>query len=177
MTPKGIGWRSSSSGASETIDAPSLSAANWIRTGKHFQLEVIVKGGTNIKFDGFREQVNLSQTLSKTNSRSNKKKQDFESLNKYFSSHFNGITLNTLQLSTKGWNWGKPDFQGTMMTFNVGGRRAFEIPLGDISRSVHHTGASKNDVSIEFPDNGGGGVGSAHRRSVGNYRSGIDAAR
>jgi hypothetical protein len=40
---------------------------------------------------------------------------------------------------------------GNSLYFTIDGKRAFEIPLSDVSRSVlQSTIASKNDVSLEF---------------------------
>jgi hypothetical protein len=59
-----------------------------------------------------------------------------------------------VELSTKGWNWGEMEFgdDGNNMTFKVDGKRAFEIPINDVSRALlHSTGSgTKNDVSLEF---------------------------
>ncbi len=81
-------------------------------------------------------------------------------MKKAFQQHFN-VDLQTVDLASKGCNWGETEFQGTLhgklictgntLYFTIDGKRAFEIPLGDVSRAViQNTVASKNDVSIEF---------------------------
>jgi structure-specific recognition protein 1 len=61
------------------------------------------------------------------------------------------IDLQPLEVSTKGWNWGDIEIQGSILTFIVDGKRGFELPLSDVSRGVlHGTVGTKNDVSLEF---------------------------
>jgi hypothetical protein len=57
MSAHGLGWKSKA-GASETVDGSLIVGATWTRLGARiFQLELSMKGGASIKFDGFREQV------------------------------------------------------------------------------------------------------------------------
>lgn len=50
------------------------------------------------------------------------------------------------ELSLKGWNWGTAKFNGAVLSFNVGSKTAFEIPLNNVSQC--NTG--KNEVVLEF---------------------------
>ena len=50
------------------------------------------------------------------------------------------------ELSVKGWNWGRADFNGSSMAFSVGSHTAFEIPLGNVSQCT----TGKNEVTLEF---------------------------
>lgn len=34
----------------------------------------------------------------------------------------------------KGWNWGEAKFRGSLLSFMVENKPAFEIPLNDVSR-------------------------------------------
>ena len=51
-----------------------------------------------------------------------------------------------MDLSVKGWNWGKTKFKGNVMTFEVDDKPAFEIPLRDVSSAT----TGKSEVTIEF---------------------------
>lgn len=57
----------------------------------------------------------------------------------------------------KGWNWGKVEVQGPSLTFWVGEKETFEIPLTD----VVNASSTKNEVSLEF---------SSERQARGNRR-------
>jgi len=131
LSPHGFAWKNKT-GTSETIEASSIIGADWVRTGTRiFLLELKLKGEVTVRFDGFMDQ-------------------DYLFLSKFLKDRFN-VELKTLELSTKGWNWGDVEFQGSTMIFNVAGKRAFGIPLTDVSRcSISNTVSTKNDVSLEF---------------------------
>lgn len=46
--------------------------------------------------------------------------------------------------SVKGWNWGNTDFKGSVLTFEVSNKDAFEIPLSYVSACTN----TKNEVII-----------------------------
>ena len=50
------------------------------------------------------------------------------------------------ELSVKGWNWGRADFQGSTLSFEVGSHTSFEIPLSNVSQCT----TGKNEVTLEF---------------------------
>ena len=50
------------------------------------------------------------------------------------------------ELSVKGWNWGRAEFTGSTMSFEVGNHTAFEIPLNNVSQCT----TGKNEVTLEF---------------------------
>lgn len=50
------------------------------------------------------------------------------------------------ELSVKGWNWGRAEFNGSTMSFEVGNHTAFEIPLSNVSQCT----TGKNEVTLEF---------------------------
>ncbi len=52
-------------------------------------------------------------------------------------------------MAVKGWNWGKTQFAGDSMNFEVDGKHAFEIPL----KNVSNTNASKNEGILQFRQN------------------------
>lgn len=99
-----------------------------------------------MKFDGFREQVLQCQVIYSYD-------QDQPNLQSDFKQLF-AIELQPLEVATKGWNWGDIEIQGSILTFMVDRKRAFDLPLTDVSRGVLHGAVgTKNDVSLEFnPD-------------------------
>lgn len=46
------------------------------------------------------------------------------------------MALEEQELSVKGWNWGAPKFLGSMMSFEIDNKPAFEIPLQDVSQAT-----------------------------------------
>lgn len=53
------------------------------------------------------------------------------------------------ELSMRGWNWGNCNFKGDVLSFNIGEKTAFEIPLSNVSQC--NTG--KNEITLEFHQN------------------------
>ncbi|KAJ2239179.1 FACT complex subunit, partial [Coemansia sp. RSA 475] len=100
----------------------------WQRVARGYGLRVFMKSGTLHKLDGFNAE-------------------DFETLRDGIKRLLHGLTLETRDISTKGWNWGKPDFEGTHMTFRVDNRPMFDLPMSQVSNTNL---ANKNEVSIEF---------------------------
>ena len=52
------------------------------------------------------------------------------------------IALHYRELAVKGWNWGTANFNGSVLSFEVGKHDAFEIPLP----YVNHCNTAKNEV-------------------------------
>lgn len=74
-----------------------MKGATWYQIGSNiFQLELQIKGGVSLKFDGFN-------------------KSDYESLKKFFETL--QIDLKTEKLATKGYNWGEVKFRGFFFFF------------------------------------------------------------
>ena len=53
------------------------------------------------------------------------------------------------ELSMRGWNWGNVNFKGDVLSFNIGEKTAFEIPLSNVSQCS----SGKNEVTLEFHQN------------------------
>eukprot|EP01119_Soliformovum_irregulare_P009618 TRINITY_DN230_c0_g3_i1.p1 TRINITY_DN230_c0_g3~~TRINITY_DN230_c0_g3_i1.p1 ORF type:complete len:617 (-),score=253.70 TRINITY_DN230_c0_g3_i1:128-1978(-) len=140
MNASGLGWKGKSS--KEMVERSLLLSAIWIPlSSNRNRLELQLKGGASMKFDGFKnnDAERLRQSL----------KENFE------------VDLTPIKIATTGVNHGEVVFDGSNMTFMIGNNRAFQIPLNDVSRAVHHTAAgSKNDVSLDFhqDDTSGGKV-------------------
>ncbi|EFA86245.1 structure-specific recognition protein 1 [Heterostelium album PN500] len=125
----GLAWKSEA-GRSETVTSEDIQNASWIRvTPKLYQLNLAVKGGTQVKFDGFREQ-------------------DYDFLKKFISENYK-IELAVKELSTKGSNFGIAKVTSSMVSFQIDKKTAFEFPISDVSQSIINAN-NKNELTIEF---------------------------
>ncbi|KAJ1925503.1 FACT complex subunit [Tieghemiomyces parasiticus] len=127
LAKQGIGWKNSRSGEVTTFSADDIKRAQWMRAARQFRLKLIMKNGTWHKLDNFT-------------------REDYENI-KHLLKTFYRITLETRDLSLKGSNWGKTEFQGDYLTFNHGNRTIFEVPLADVANTNL---AGKSEVSLEF---------------------------
>eukprot|EP00026_Physarum_polycephalum_P005162 Phypoly_transcript_05191.p1 GENE.Phypoly_transcript_05191~~Phypoly_transcript_05191.p1 ORF type:complete len:529 (+),score=85.58 Phypoly_transcript_05191:330-1916(+) len=122
-------WRTEA-GRVISVLPTDLSQAFWTRIyGRVFQLKLQLNIGNSIKFDGFRES-------------------DYDVLKTFLSENFH-VELTTVQLATKGLNWGEYELAGPVITLAVDGKHAFEIPVSEISGAVMQP-TQKNEVAIEF---------------------------
>ncbi|KAG9284522.1 hypothetical protein G9A89_014126 [Geosiphon pyriformis] len=127
LAPIGLGWKTSGADSILTVSAEEFRRLQWLRVARNYQLRIQVKNGDVHKFDGFlKEDYETLRELSKVNYR---------------------MGLEVKELSIKGWNWGKTDFQGTQLLFNVSNKTMFEIPLSQVANTNL---ASRNEVSLEF---------------------------
>ena len=101
----------------------------WIKRSKGHCFKVVLKNGTNYKFDGFGEN-------------------DFKKLEDYSNLNIKK-PIEKLDLAVKGWNWGKTAFNGDSLNFEIDNKMAFEIPL----KNVSNTNASKNEAVLQFHQN------------------------
>ncbi|GFR63101.1 FACT complex subunit SSRP1, partial [Elysia marginata] len=74
--------------------------------------------------------------------------QEFEKLAKFISNHYS-LSLEKVDTSLKGWNWGKSEFEANSLNFKVDSNVAFEIPLCNVTNAT----PGKNEVTIEFHQN------------------------
>jgi structure-specific recognition protein 1 len=81
------------------------------------------------RFDGFQES-------------------DFDKLSNFVQKTLNK-TIEKTDLALKGWNWGKANFMGDVLNFEVDGKMSFEIPL----KNVSNTNAAKNEAVLQFHQN------------------------
>ncbi|KAJ1739554.1 FACT complex subunit [Coemansia sp. RSA 989] len=140
----GIGWKAAEgeTDALEGINIPGLSLPagmlalqrddirrlQWQRVARGYGLRVFMKNGTMHKLDGFSAE-------------------DQDTMRDAVKRLLHGLSLETRDISTKGWNWGKPEFQGTSLTFRVENRPMFDLPMAFVSNTNL---ANKNEVSVEF---------------------------
>ncbi|KAF5382624.1 hypothetical protein D9615_003018 [Tricholomella constricta] len=131
VAASGMAWKGADSEGVIAIPASHIDWAQWMRVARGFQLRIGMRDDKREhrteKFDGFaREDQDKISSLLKT--------------------HF-GKSLETKEVSFKGWNWGTTDFQGNNLAFLVSDRTAFELPLTQVNNSNM---ASRTEVTLEF---------------------------
>ncbi|KAF6754868.1 chromatin binding protein [Ephemerocybe angulata] len=136
VAASGMGWKGTESNNTVTLEASKIKWAQWIRVARHFQLRVGLADHSKQKFDGFlREEHDKIASLLKN--------------------HF-AITLETQEVSFKGWNWGVADFRGQDLAFLVSDKTSFELPLNNVANSNI---AGRTEVSLEFANLAGSSKG------------------
>ncbi|KAF9565079.1 SSrecog-domain-containing protein [Agrocybe pediades] len=127
VASSGMAWKGADSDTVTAIASDNIKWAQWLRVARGFQLRIGLKDHKKEKFDGFA-------------------REDHDRLVKLFKDFF-GITLETVETSFKGWNWGVADFHGQDLAFMVSDKTAFELPLRHVANSNI---AGKTEVSLEF---------------------------
>ncbi|KAJ1958454.1 FACT complex subunit [Dipsacomyces acuminosporus] len=110
------------------LQRDDLRRLQWQRVARGYGLRIYMKSGVLHKLDGFTAD-------------------DFETLRDAVKRLFHGLTLEVRDISLKGWNWGKTEFEGTNMSFKVENRPSFDLPMAYVSNTNL---ANKNEVSVEF---------------------------
>ncbi|KAK4049352.1 FACT complex subunit [Microbotryomycetes sp. JL221] len=111
---------------SEEGAQPAISSAQLAsHVARNYQLRIGTSKG-RITFDGFL-------------------KDDFEKLQNTCRQHYNQ-TIETKDISVRGWNWGVAEVQAQDMAFLVAGKPAFTIPLDRVA----NTTITKAEVALEF---------------------------
>jgi structure-specific recognition protein 1 len=132
LATNGLAWRNSNTGNIITVLQNDMKKFSWYRVAKNYEVKLQCNNGIIYKFDGFA-------------------KEDYEGLASFIKSHYR-IVLEQKELSLRGWNWGRTEFQGTQLSFLVGNRQVFEIPLTEVA----NTTSTRNEVALEFtqPESG-----------------------
>eukprot|EP00250_Pteridium_aquilinum_P013650 c21482_g1_i1 orf=159-1715(+) len=123
----GFLWRKAGGGKVVEVSKADVSSLSWTRVPRGYQLGVRLKAGSNVKFNGFKEQ-------------------DVSTLSSFMSTNL-GVVPEDKPLSVSGRNWGQADLDGNMLSFEVGGKQAFELSLADVSQTQLQ---GKSDVVMEF---------------------------
>jgi len=129
LTDQSIVFKNSKTGKLEQISSADIEFVNWQRLSGAWGLRIFLKSGALHRFGGFRDS-------------------DQDKLAKFFLNTYKKDMLEK-ELSVKGWNWGRADFQGSSVSFEVGHHTAFEIPLSNVSQCT----TGKNEVTLEFHQN------------------------
>ncbi|GBE83057.1 SSrecog-domain-containing protein [Sparassis latifolia] len=127
VAASGMAWKGEESEAMVAVTSTDIKWAQWLRVARNYQLRVGLKDRSRETFDGFS-------------------REDHDKLAQLLRQHFS-ITLETKEVSLKGWNWGMTDFQGQDLAFLVSNKTSFELPLTQVANSNI---AGKTEVSLEF---------------------------
>ncbi|KAK9764011.1 FACT complex subunit [Basidiobolus ranarum] len=127
LVDSGIGWKATVGEKIFTIPVAEIRKLYWLRAARDYELRIKLRNDATVKFDGFH-------------------RNDFETLKEVAKSLYK-IPLEMKELSLKGWNWGKTEFEGNYLTFNVQNRPMFEVPMSEVANTNL---AGKNEVSLEF---------------------------
>lgn len=128
VASSGMAWKAEETEDDVTaIPSTDIKWARWLRVARGFQLRVGMKDRRREAFDGFE-------------------RDDHDKLASLLKQHF-AITLETEDISFRGWNWGVTDFRGDELAFAVGNKTSFELPLQYVANSNI---AGRTEVSLEF---------------------------
>lgn len=128
LTNDSLIWKSDKTGKVEEINAGDIEMANYQKFVGNFGLRLFLKNGTLHRFQGFKE--------------------DEKKLAEFFKKHYK-IDMLEKELSMRGWNYGTVRFNGGVLSFDIGEKTAFEIPLSNVSQCM----TGKNEVTLEFHQN------------------------
>jgi structure-specific recognition protein 1 len=158
----GMAWKGEESEVVALATA-DIKWAQWMRVARNFQLRVGLKDRRKETFDGFMREVrflvcSMLQRLTVDFPK------DHDKLASLLKQHFS-ITLETKEISFKGWHWGITDIQGLALflplgllrgltievgqdlAFLVSNKTSFELPLTNVANSNI---AGRTEVSLEF---------------------------
>jgi len=122
-------FKNNKTGKVDTIAHDDVLEAYWRDVAKSFELKLFTKNETIYRFDGFHEH-------------------DFVKLKEFLQDRYD-VELVIEELSAKGWNWGKTEFKGDEMKYEVENKTFFEIPLVNVSQCIQ----SKDEVTLEYHQN------------------------
>jgi len=129
LTDEKVVFAHTKNGKKETVKAEDIELVNWQRLAGGWGIRMFTKDGNLHRYAGFKEA-------------------ERERVARHFSSNFN-LEMLDRELSVKGWNWGTANFNGNVLSFEVGKHDAFEVPL----TYVNHCTSAKNEVTLEFGNN------------------------
>lgn len=129
LASSAITFKNSKTGKLDQYQSNDVKAADWLKRARGFCLKLRLENDLIHRYDGFTES-------------------DFEKLKSFFK-NASDLTLEEKDLSVRGWNWGKANFIGNALHFDVEGQTAFEVPLNNVSHCV----TAKNEVTLEFHQN------------------------
>lgn len=111
-----MAWKGEDTEKMVAMSSADIKWAQWIRVARNYQLRVGLKDRSRETFDGFSREVRAaSRLVVACPSSSCIKLQDHEKMAQLLKQHFS-VTLETKEMSFKGWNWGVTDFQGVHMS-------------------------------------------------------------
>lgn len=127
----GLGWKpaSTEAGVTFTLEADKIEAFAWLKVARGYQLRITTTNHDKRRetFDGFH-------------------RDDLDHLSSAVSEYFHR-RLDQVEVSVRGWNWGKALVEDSEVRFLVRDKLAFELPVEQIANSNI---AGKTEVSMEF---------------------------
>ncbi|CAO1613041.1 unnamed protein product [Parajaminaea phylloscopi] len=137
FTQGGLGWKpaateGASASGTHTLEADRFKGFQWVRVARGYQLRISVESEsdpetTRDTFEGFQ-------------------KEDHDRVAAMVR-EFYDATLETVETSVRGWNWGTAEIEDADVRFYVKDKLAFEMPVSHIANSNI---AGKTEVSMEF---------------------------
>ncbi|XP_063709713.1 FACT complex subunit Ssrp1 [Culicoides brevitarsis] len=134
MTDQNIVFKHDKTGKVEQLNAGDIELVNYMKTVGSYGIRVFMKNGALHRFFGFKD--------------------DEQKIADFFKKNYK-LDMLEKELSYRGWNWGTAAFNGSVLSFNIEKKTAFEIPLSNVSQC--QTG--KNEVTLEFHQNDDAPVG------------------
>ncbi|KAI8809872.1 hypothetical protein BJ742DRAFT_802718 [Cladochytrium replicatum] len=132
----GMGWQERKDPSKEgtptrvKIEATELKSISWMRVARDYGIRIVKKDGTILRFDGFPLD-------------------SFRELSAFINQHYK-LKLNQREISVRGLNWGTTELHNNHLSFLVGSRPAFDIPLSQVLNA--NTTNKDSDVNIELRD-------------------------
>lgn len=126
LSEEGITFRNSKTGKVETIKSDAIEVLNWQRLAGGWGVRTFTGDGTLYRFGGFKES-------------------DQSKLEKFFKQTMKK-TMSEKEFSVKGWNYGAAKFEGSVLSFDVDGKPAFEVPVNNVSACT----TGKNEITMEY---------------------------
>ncbi|XP_046582983.1 FACT complex subunit SSRP1-like [Haliotis rubra] len=119
-------FKNTKTGKVDQYQSSDITKAEWLKRARGYCLKIKLNNDTIHRYDGFKET-------------------DFEKLSGFVSNFYN-TSLEKVDVSLKGWNYGIARFLGNALTFEVDKSMSFEVPLTNVS----HSTTAKNEVTLEF---------------------------
>ncbi|XP_036359846.1 FACT complex subunit SSRP1 isoform X1 [Octopus sinensis] len=116
-------------GKVDQYSSSDIESVCWLKRACGNCLKIILQSGIIHRYDGIRES-------------------EYDKLSSFVMKHYD-TTLEKVDCSVRGWNWGVTRFRGNALNFEVEKNMAFEIPLTNVS----HATTNKNEVTLEFHQN------------------------
>ena len=117
MAASGFGWKSGTSGSIVTVPLETIRRFEWLRAHHGHQLRIVTKDDRLLRFDGFpgEAQGELSRFLTQVYHH----------------------TLEPVEISVKGWNWGRLEApEGKQLEFRVDDRLSFDFSVDAVANAA-----------------------------------------
>lgn len=134
MTDQNIIFKHDKTGKVEQISANDIEFVNYQKSIGCYGIRIFMKNGALHRYFGFKD--------------------DEQKIADFFKKNYK-LDMLEKELSYRGWNWGTALFKGSVLSFDIDNKTAFEIPLNNVSQCT----TGKNEVTLEFHHNDDAPVG------------------